>query len=101
VGEADHGKHEEAHDDEQDQTCRTPIRDEAPAALTRQAIDHLADLLMFARDRARDLSEIVAGGCGDVATARGQGPAGDARCDLLDLPVGCLLGPMVRPAAGG
>ena len=53
MGEADRGKHEEAHDDEQDQACRKPSRDETPAALTRQARDHLADLLMFARGGER------------------------------------------------
>src|ERR1700722_5460639 len=43
---------------------------------------------------------VVSGGGGDVGTAGRQRPVGDAWRDLLDGPVGCLFGAMVRAAAG-
>src|SRR6266567_6579716 len=41
------------------------------------------------------------GGRSDVRAAGRQRPAGDARCGLLDGPVGCLFGAVVGPAPWG
>jgi len=47
------------------------------------------------------MAGVICGWGGDVGAAGGQGPAGDAGRELLDVPVGCLLGAVMRAAARG